>query len=86
LSAGQDLLVDENAVFAEKLLQAGNRDVERVVYQAMPHAFYYFLGLCTEEDDAYQAMAAFLRRSLQVEGMQSQPAVIHDSSAAGGQH
>ena len=68
VSAGQDLLVDENGAFAEKLRAAGNADVERIVYEAMPHAFYYFLGLCDEEDSCFWAMAKFLRRVLAVDG------------------
>ena len=30
----------------------------------MPHAFYYFLGLTREEDEAYRAMGDFLKRVL----------------------
>jgi acetyl esterase len=66
VSAGQDLLVDENAFFAQKLQEAGNADVQRIVYEAMPHSFYYFLGLCQEEDQCFKAMAAFLRRTLRI--------------------
>jgi acetyl esterase len=63
LAAGEDPLVDDNRAFAERLRAADN-PVELREYSAMPHVFIYFLGLSTEEDDAFQAMAAFLRRTL----------------------
>jgi acetyl esterase len=63
LAAGEDPLVDDNRAFAAKLRAADNPVTLRE-YPAMPHVFMYFLGLSREEEDAYQAMAAFLRRTL----------------------
>lgn len=60
LAAGQDPLVDENKLFAEKLKQA-HVPVEFFIHEEMPHAYYYFLGLTQEEDQAYQAISKFLK-------------------------
>src|SRR4051812_29747733 len=64
IAGGADPLGDDNRAFVAKLRAAGNADVDLQFYEAMPHAFYYLLGLSREEDAAYQAMAAFLRRTL----------------------
>jgi acetyl esterase/lipase len=64
IASGEDLLWDENHVFAEKLRSAENRDVQLLEYPKMPHAFYYFLGLAEDVDRVHQAMGAFLRRTL----------------------
>ncbi|HEY7061998.1 MAG TPA: alpha/beta hydrolase [Chloroflexota bacterium] len=63
IAGGADPLCDDNRAFAAQLAAAGN-DAALRLYDAMPHGFYYLLGLSREEDDAYQAMAAFLRRTL----------------------
>lgn len=63
LSAGQDLLIDENKVFVEKLNDAGNQ-VKHFIHEQMPHVYHYFLGLTKEEDEAYQEMARFLKTVL----------------------
>ncbi len=62
IAAGQDILLDDNKVFAEKVAASSSQRVELLVHESMPHAYYYFLGLAKEEDQAYTAMAAFLRR------------------------
>jgi len=64
VAAGQDILLDDNKVFAKKLRESGCKRVELLVHDAMPHAYYYFLGLAKEEDEAYQAMSAFLKEVL----------------------
>ena len=64
IAGGYDILLDDNRSFADKLRRAGNRRVDLLVHESMPHAYYYFLGLCSEEDEAYQAMAAFLKEAL----------------------
>ncbi len=61
IAAGQDILLDDNKVFAQKLRESGCKRVELLVHDAMPHAYYYFLGLAKEEDESYQAMSAFLK-------------------------
>jgi acetyl esterase len=64
IAAGYDILLDDNKRFAEKLREAGNTRVELLIHESMPHAYYYLLGLSKEEDEAYQAMAAFLKEVL----------------------
>jgi acetyl esterase len=64
IAAGEDPLRDDNRAFAARLAAAGNPDVTLDYYAAMPHAFYYLLGMTREEDAAYQTIAAFLRRAL----------------------
>jgi acetyl esterase len=64
IAAGYDILFDDNKRFAEKLREAGNTRVELLIHESMPHAYYYLLGLSKEEDEAYQAMAAFLKEVL----------------------
>jgi acetyl esterase/lipase len=64
IAAGYDIFLDDNQSFADKLRRAGNRRVDLLVHESMPHAYYYFLGLCREEDEAYQAVAAFLKEVL----------------------
>ena len=64
IAGGYDILLDDNKTFADKLRATGNRRVDLLVHESMPHAYYYFLGLCKEEDEAYQAMAAFLKEVL----------------------
>jgi acetyl esterase len=64
LAGGYDILLDDNKRFAEKLREAGNTRVELLIHESMPHAYYYLLGLSKEEDEAYQAMAAFLKEVL----------------------
>ncbi len=63
LTAGYDPLYDENFAFVQKMRDAGNH-VEHFVHEEMPHAYYYFLGLTKEEDEAYQKMCGFLRKFL----------------------
>ncbi len=38
--------------------------MELLVHEAMPHAYYYFLGPDEEEDEAYHAMSKFLKDML----------------------
>ena len=64
VAATADPLIDDNRCFFQKLREAGNQDVYLREFKDMPHAFYYFLGLTQEEDDAYRTMGDFLRRVL----------------------
>jgi acetyl esterase len=66
VAAGEDPLHDDNHAFAAKLEAAGNPGVALHCYDAMPHAFYYLLGMTPDEDAAYEAIAAFLRRTLAI--------------------
>jgi acetyl esterase len=63
IAATEDPLIDENRAFAQKLHDAENQ-VELIVYDAMPHAFYYFMGLVEQEKDVYRSLAEFVSRVL----------------------
>jgi acetyl esterase len=52
----------ENA-FAEKLRAAGGTEVEHLVRDGMPHGFYFFPGMFKQGDQAFAAIAAFLKRT-----------------------
>ena len=58
-----DPLVDDNRAFAQKLRAAGGKTVERFVREAMPHGFYFFPGIFEQGDEAFAAIAAFLKRA-----------------------
>lgn len=58
-----DPLVDDNAAFARKLREAGGTQVEHFVREGMPHGFYFFPGMFREGDEAFAAIAAFLKRA-----------------------
>jgi acetyl esterase len=66
LAAGEDLLADENRIFHDKLIAAGNES-EFFQHDSMPHAYYYFLGLAPEIEEAYVVMVAWLRKVLSIE-------------------
>ena len=57
-----DPLVDDNRVFAQKL-RAGGKTVEHFVREGMPHGFYFFPGIFEQGDEAFAAIAAFLKRA-----------------------
>jgi acetyl esterase len=61
ISGSADPLVDDNRAFAQRLREVGNQRVEHFVREAMPHGFYFFPGLFTEGDEAFAAIARFLR-------------------------
>ena len=58
-----DPLVDSCTAFARKARETGS-DVELLVYEGMPHGFYFWPGLFREESEAYAALTGFLRRHL----------------------
>jgi acetyl esterase len=58
-----DPLVDDNRAFAEKLRAAGGAEVEHLVRDGMPHGFYFFPGMFKQGDQAFAAIAAFLKRT-----------------------
>jgi acetyl esterase len=60
VSGSADPLVDDNRAFARKLRESGNRRVELVVSEGMPHGYYFFPGLFRQGDDAFAAIAQFL--------------------------
>jgi acetyl esterase len=62
VSGTADPLIDDNAAFARKLRENGNERVEHVVKDAMPHGYYFFPGLFKEGDEAFAAIARFLRK------------------------
>jgi acetyl esterase len=56
-----DPLVDDNRAFAQKLRAAGGTRVEHFVRDTMPHGFYFFPGLFKQGDEAFAAIATFLK-------------------------
>lgn len=64
ISGTADPLIDENRAFARKLRMSGNECIEHFVSEAMPHGYYFFPGLFKEGDEAFAAIAHFLRDSL----------------------
>jgi epsilon-lactone hydrolase len=58
VTSTRDLLLSDTAMFHRALLRAGN-DAELVVYEALPHAFWYHYQL-PETKEALDVMAKFL--------------------------
>src|SRR5215813_5747056 len=58
-----DPLVDDNRAFAQKLRAAGVGKVEHFVREGMPHGFYFFPGMFKQGDEAFAAIAAFLKQA-----------------------
>ena len=58
-----DPLVDDNRAFAQKLRAAGVAKVEHFVREAMPHGFYFFPGMFEQGDEAFAAVARFLKQA-----------------------
>jgi acetyl esterase len=59
VSGTADPLVDDNRAFAKKL-RTNNISVEHFVREHMPHGFYFFPGLFTEGDEAFDAIHRFI--------------------------
>jgi acetyl esterase len=64
ISGTADPLIDDNRAFARKLGENGNKRVEHVTSEGMPHGYYFFPGLFKEGDEAFEAIALFLRKSI----------------------
>jgi len=62
ISGTADPLIDDNRAFAWKLREHGNAQVEHLVSEGMPHGYYFFPGLFKEGDEAFAAIAHFLRK------------------------
>lgn len=62
VTSTRDLLLSDTAMFHEALLRAGN-DAQLVVYEALPHAFWYHFQL-PETKEALQIMAKFFDQKL----------------------
>ena len=48
---------------AQKLRAAGVGKVEHFVREGMPHGFYFFPGIFKQGDEAFAAIAAFLKQA-----------------------
>jgi acetyl esterase len=59
-----DPIVDCCRVFARKLQDSSGNHVELFVREGMPHGFYFWPGMCREEEEAYTALSGFLRSHL----------------------
>jgi acetyl esterase len=64
VSGGADPLTDDNRAFAGKLKAAGNKDVDLLVRERMPHGFYFFPGVLPDGEYAYAAIKSLLSRCL----------------------
>ena len=62
LTSTRDLLLSDTAIFHRALLRAGN-DSQLVVFEALPHAFWYNFGL-PETKEAIELMANFFDRNV----------------------
>ncbi len=58
-----DPLVDDNRAFAQKLRAAGGGKVEHFIREGMPHGLYFFPGIFEQGDEAFAAIAMFLKRA-----------------------
>lgn len=61
VSGTADPIVDDNLAFVAKLREIGNEEVVSFVRERMPHGYYFFPGLLKEGDEAFDAIAEFLR-------------------------
>lgn len=62
LTSTRDLLLSDTAMFHRALLHAGN-DAQLVVFEALPHAFWYHFQL-PETEEALELMATFFDQKL----------------------
>jgi acetyl esterase len=62
VSGSADPLTDDNRAFADKLNEAGNKEVDLLVRERMPHGFYFFPGVLPDGEYAYAAVRSLLSR------------------------
>ena len=62
VTSTRDLLLSDTAIFHRALLRAGN-DAQLVVFEALPHAFWYNFGL-PETKEALELMAGFFSQNV----------------------
>jgi len=72
VSSTRDILLSNTALFHLALLRAGN-DARLLVYEALPHAFWYHFQL-PETQDALEQMAKFLDEKVVAEKPAGKPA------------
>ncbi len=63
VTSTRDLLLSDTAIFHRALLRAGN-DSQLVVFEALPHAFWYHFQL-PETTEALRLMAKFFDEKVQ---------------------
>jgi acetyl esterase len=68
VSGTADPIVDDNFAFVRKLQESGNEHVMFFVRERMPHGYYFFPGLLKEGDEAFAAVAAFLKVRIEKSG------------------
>ena len=64
VSGTADPLMDDNRAFTELLAKTDNPRVEHFVRERMPHGYCFFPHLLPDGDEAFRAIAGFLRRTL----------------------
>jgi acetyl esterase/lipase len=62
VTSTRDLLLSDTAIFHRALLRSGV-DAQLLVYEALPHAFWYHFDL-PETQETLQAMAGFFEQKL----------------------
>jgi epsilon-lactone hydrolase len=62
VTSTRDLLLSDTAILQRALLRAGN-DSRLVVFEALPHAFWYNFGL-PETKEALELMAKFFDQNV----------------------
>jgi acetyl esterase len=68
VSGTADPMIDDNRAFAGKLRGAGVSRVEHFIEERMPHGYYFFPHLLPAGDEAFGAIARFLRETLNAPG------------------
>jgi acetyl esterase/lipase len=63
VTSTRDLLLSDTTIFHRALLRAGN-DSQLVVFEALPHAFWYHFEL-PETREALELMAKFLDQKVE---------------------
>jgi len=58
----EDPLVDQVLALKKKALDSGCRQIEVEIYPGIPHGFYLFPNLYSEEQDCFRRISDFIRR------------------------
>jgi acetyl esterase len=59
----EDPLIDQTLKLKQKALDSGCKQIEITVYPGMPHCFYSFPNLFSEEQDCYKRISNFIHRT-----------------------
>lgn len=62
LAATEDPFQDDNILFAQKLKESDNQEVELFIAKDMPHGYYYFIGVVGQVEELFDGIAKFLTK------------------------